>query len=92
MASSLADRFQTKLAALGGTGASIADKERSFYSSVSGLPATRSLADHKQAYYRAQASLTSGSLVDNEEAFWIFTSAGNNKGSWNDRAYIYYGS
>lgn len=92
MANSLADLKQIKLAALGGTGASIADKERSFYSTVSGLPVGSSLADHKLAYYKIQAALVGGTLNDDEEKFWIFINAANNLGSWHDRARVYYGS
>lgn len=94
MATSLADRFQIKLVALGGTGASIADKERAFYSSVSGLPATSSISDHKRAWYQIQlASVTpTKSFINIEETFWTFINAGNNIGSWQDRAYSYYGS
>lgn len=94
MANSLADEFQIKLAALGGTGASIADKERSFYASVSGLPVTSSISDHKRAWYQIQLAATTPtkSFIDIEETFWTFISALNNVGSWQDRAYKYYGS
>lgn len=94
MANSLADEFQIKLAALGGVGASIADKERAFYASVSGLPVTSSISDHKRAWYQIQlVSVTpTKSFIDIEESFWTFINAANNKGSWNDRAYSYYGS
>jgi hypothetical protein len=93
MANSLSDLKQIKLAALGGTGASIADKERSFYAAGSGLPVTRSITDHKIAFFRIQIpNALPNSLTDLEFLYWTFLNPANNVKSHNDRAMIYYGS
>lgn len=92
MANSVSDLTKLKLIALGGSGNILSDLERSYYSGLSGLPAQRSINDHKRAYYAATAGVSpvGRSLRDLEFAFWTFISAGNNVGSWSDRARIFY--
>lgn len=89
---SLANLMMTKLNILGATGISLADKEKNYYSALSGLPVASSLADHKKAYYAAQAAVSSAqSINDVQFKYWIFVNAGNNVGSVSQRARLFYG-
>lgn len=62
--------------------------EFGYFSARSGLtPVSKfSLSDHKLAFYRAQNGTNTGSLVDNEILYWATVDAGNNVGSYTDRA------
>lgn len=75
---SLADLEYAFLGQLGATGRSLEDRrgqiygdsDWAYFSARSGIPASRSLADHELAYYRAGAGVTSGSLTDAQAKAW----------------------
>lgn len=80
------------------TGATRQDRERNYYATQTGLPAsTTSLAQLKRTYYGTQLGLTATqvaqrNLTELEFAYWQSVDATNNTGSWVTRARRFYSS